>query len=380
MFAELLLFATLQIGPFWSKSDDQAALRPLWSSDEVAQTTDVVWPLFTSHRDWWRFCWFIHSQEGEGQSCQFDVMPFWFNGTDRRGNDYWGLFPLWGRHPHILFLHDWEFALWPLWMRYRMPRPSGEKWMTSSVVLFPFFHWRDDGAWGVWPLCGLGRQRESDHAYALWPLVTWADYRSDRDTAGAGKSWMVWPIWGDVSRERESQWMFLPPFFSFAETTSPVWSARGNSCKEIRLRCPWPFFEVESGVRRDRLNIFPFYEQVDDKRISDGKPHGGVTRFGWRLAEFYRSPEGECEESRIFPVWLKNRTHLRLWPFWSTTVVDQAGEVRASRCLELFPIRWVPAVDRNWAPFWTFYESVSNPVCTEHSLFWGLFKWRSFNR
>ena len=47
------------------------------------------------------------------------------------------------------------------------------------------------------------------------------------------------------------------------------------------------------------------------------------------------------------------------------------------RFLSLFPIRNVPAVDRNWAKFWTFYERASDPVGTDHSLFWGIIRWRT---
>lgn len=381
MFAEFLAVAALQIGPLWQERGGRTALSPLWSTEtrEDVRTTDVVWPLFTSHRDWWRFCWFVHWQESPGTSAwQFDVLPFWFNGQTRAGDPYWGLFPLWGRHPDVLFLTDWEFALWPVWMRYKTPRPSENRWMTTTSLLFPFFHWRDDGSWGVWPLAGVGRRRESVHSYALWPLVTWATYRADRDTAGAGRSWMVWPLGGEVSRERETQALFLPPFFSYARTCSPVWSARGNSAPELRVRCPWPFVDCTFGARRDRFSFFPFYEHVRRKRYSDGVCDSRVTRWGWRLVELYEGRGGALEESRVFPFWLKNRTTFRLWPFWSTTAGDASGQVRVSRCLELFPIRWVDAVDRNWAPWWTFYEARSNPCYTDHSLFWGIFSWRTY--
>jgi len=381
MFAELLLASTIQIGPFWQQSDGGKALCPFWSSKTVPEagrsaqvdTTDVLWPLFTSHRDWWRFCLLAHYQEQKDGGWQFDVLPLWFNGVDPKKGSYWGLFPLWGTHPHFLFVYDLEFCLWPLWMRYRMPRPStpfgDDPWMTSNAVLFPFFHWRDDGSWGVWPLCGVGHQRESDHAYALWPIATWATYRKDRDTAGAGRSWMLWPLWASVERERESQWSFIPPLFSHAKTPS------GS-----RIRCPWPLFELERTSSRDRLSVFPLYERTVSKGYGDGAVEASVTRFGWRLAEFYFDGKGELEESRVFPFWTKNRDFLRIWPFWSSESLDRKGEVVRSRCLELFPIRWVDAIDRNLAPYWTFYESVSNPIYTDHSLFWGLVKWRTYGK
>lgn len=378
MFAETLLLASLQIGPFWQQWEGHKALCPIWSHETVeasdtkaeVDTTDVLWPVFTSHRDWWRFCFFTHYQEQNDGYWQFDVIPIWFNGRDPESGSYWGFFPLWGRHPHIFTLYDWRFCLWPVWMQYKTPRPSlrdeGGGWMTSNVVLFPLFHWRDDGSWGVWPLCGTGHQRESDHHYALWPIVTWASYRADRDTGGAGYSWMFWPLWASIERERESQWMFIPPLFGYAKT--PYGS---------RLRAPWPLFELERTSAKRRISIFPLYEDIQLKRYSDGVSETGITRFGWRLVELYRGENGRIEETRVFPFWTKGGTIFRVWPFWSSETTGEKGDVVHTRVLELFPIRWVDAVDRNWAPYWTFYESVSTPDHTDHSLFWGIIKWRT---
>lgn len=380
MFAEFLVFASLQIGPFWQQTDNSMALCPFWSSETVeadgryaeVDTTDVLWPVFTSHRDWWRFCLFTHYQEQQDGGWQFEIMPIWFNGKDVDDGSYWGLFPLWGHHPHILMLNDWDFCLWPLWMRYKTPRSQtrgeeGDDWMTSNVVLFPFFHWRDDGSWGVWPLCGVGHQRESDHYYALWPIATWASYRADRDTGGAGYSWMFWPLWASIERERESQWMFVPPFFGYAKT--PFGS---------RIRAPWPFFELERTTAKRRISVFPLFEDVRLNRYSNGSSERGATRFGWKLVELYRGEDGRIEETRVFPFWTSGGSIFRVWPFWSSEKEDAAGEVVHTRVLELFPIRWVDAIDRNWAPYWTFYESRSNPICTDHSLFWGIIKWRTY--
>ena len=99
MFAECLLAAAFQVGPFWEQRPDFAAARPFYSCED--EETDVLWPLFTSHRDWWRFCFVAHRQSYENDGYQFDLIPFWFSGRTREGEDYWGLFPFYGRHPHI---------------------------------------------------------------------------------------------------------------------------------------------------------------------------------------------------------------------------------------------------------------------------------------
>ena len=359
MLAEALLLAiSFQVGPFYEQrpAADFRALRPFWS--ETADSTDVLWPVFTAHRDWWRLCWFVHEQDYPDGGYQFEIMPLWFNGRDAAADDsYWGLFPLWGRHPHALTMYDFRFCLWPLWTQYRMPRPEEDRWMTTNAVLFPFFHWRDDGSWGFWPVCGTSHNRADDHSYALWPLFNWKTSFADRDTAGAGTSWMFWPLCAHVDRERESQWMVLPPFFSHAEAPDG-WQGR----------YPLPLVEVERRASRSRTSVFPFYEHIVNYRYYDHAETGRITRFGWRLVELLP------DETRVFPFWTsRDDGYLRIWPFWESD--PQEDGTLDSRFLCLFPIRWVPSVDRNWAKFWTFYERRSSAVCTEHSLLWGIFKW-----
>lgn len=373
MFGNILILATaFQVGPFYEQRPDFAALRPLWSCE--AEKTDVLWPVFTAHADWWRFCWFTHYQETADKGFQFEIIPLWFNGRDgKTGEDYWGLFPLWGSHPHCLLLHDFRFCLWPVWMQYRMPRPKEKRWMTTNAVLFPFVHWRDDGSWGFWPVYGVNHQRASDHRYALWPIVTWADYREDRDSGGAGSSWMVWPLCGSVDREREKQTLIVPPLFSFAKTWSRPWAEAGNSGPELFVRCPWPIFEWQVRNGHSRWSIWPLYEDSTDYKYGTGEQTAHVRRFGWKLVELYD------HETRVFPFWVSrdDDRYFRLWPLWES-VSDEDGSSR-SRFLSIFPIRWVDSVERNWAKYWTFYERERNPVCTCHSLLWGLIRWRTVN-
>ena len=374
MLSELLLASAIQIGPFWQHDENgSAALRPLWS--RTTETTDVLWPVFTAHRDWWRCCFVAHYMDNDA-GWQFSLLPIWWNGTAKRRGDegeaesYWGLFPVWGGHPHFLGVYDLNFALWPLYHAYSSPRPSEGRMMRSHAVLFPFFHWRDDGSWGFWPVCGVGHQRESDHRYFLWPIFTWADYRADRDTAGEGTSWMFWPLVAHVGRERENQWMALPPFFSLAVVRYPEFSTPEEEIRGMLLRCPWPIIEWENSANRERIAVLPLYERVRWRSMKDGEFDGSVTRFGWKLVELYD------DETRVFPIWTSRRdgSYFRLWPFWESSVRDG---VEYGRFLSLFPIRHVPAVDRNWSKFWTFYEREENPVEVKHSLFWGIIRWHT---
>ena len=360
-----MLAAALQIGPFFERKPDYAALRPFYSSE--GEVSDVLWPVFSAHRDWWRFCCIVDfKSHATDEGYQFSIVPVWFNGVDKETGPYMGLFPLWGAHPHVLFMYDVRFCLWPLWMTYKMPRPSRAEWLETTSVLWPFFSWRSDGSWSFWPLYSLNKRRESTCRAALWPLATWASYEEDRDTAGEGCSWMVWPLYGRVRRARETQDLWLPPFFSFAETAS-----RGGLPPRTRLRCPWPFFEYETGPSRRRLSIWPFYESDTAHSYLTGEVSSRVVRFGWKLVELYD------DETRVFPFYASGRGHFRLWPFWESETDEKTG-VSRGRFLSLFPVRWVPAVDRNWSKFWTFYETETRPSGeTLHTLFWGLVRWRT---
>ena len=104
MFSFLLALA-FQAGPFYEQKEDYVAVRPLVGVEE--ETLDVLWPVFTSHKDWWRFCYIVNYQEyPEDSGYQFSILPIWFNGYDGEKGSYAGLFPVFGHHPHILMMHD----------------------------------------------------------------------------------------------------------------------------------------------------------------------------------------------------------------------------------------------------------------------------------
>ena len=344
----------LNIGPFFEYDQGRSfvAVRPFWSTTPT--TEDFLWPLGTWHTNdemfWYRFLFLIYGHEKS-----FNFFPLWFSGTDRETDDFhWAAFPLCGSHPHLLFMDDIHFALWPIYMDYSV------KGVRSHAVLWPFFSWKDEPreAVGVWPFWGWSRLRESSHLYVLWPLFTHGKYDEDRDTSGKGSSWMVWPLYGEVSRVRETQRLVLPPFFSWAETPQ-TW----------RLRCPWPFVDIECGTKRDRWSVWPFVEHSVQKRYADGGADDDIWRFGWQLVEKTRS------RLNIFPFFTMEKDFLRVWPFWSRQVEDGRETVKV---LNLIPIRNADGFARNWEPFWSLYSSEDLPDGSVRRKFlFNLFWWTS---
>lgn len=372
-------------GPFFERDTkrDFWAFRPFYSQEPGAK--DFLWPLGTWHAEGGDHCWW-RALLAYGNERSFNVFPLWFSGRDRENGDafYWAFFPFWGHHPHFLTLQNWNFALWPVYMDYETPyrdpdRRPGDRSPAarSRAVLWPIVSWKDEPrpSVGIWPFWGYADLRESRHDYALWPIVTWAVYRADRDTAGAGDSFMVWPLCGTVRRERETQVLFLPPFFSFAMTP-----------QSTRIRAPWPFFDYEKTPARERLSIWPFWERVDGFNYLDRACEERTWRVGWKLLESTELTTSVSREERFsfFPFWTWERneragvevsSYRRLWPFWSCSTEKGATRVKV---LDLLPIRHSGGFERNWAPFFTFYSSRTRADGrTRHSLFWNLVTWHT---
>ena len=368
------------------------AFRPFYAQVRAPETSerDFLWPIATGHSRedalWWRafFLAYGDAREGREPSWSFNILPIFFCGSDRLDRGYWGLFPLYGTHPHLLQMDNWRFVLWPLWMDYDV------KSVHHGAVLWPLVTWKnnDTATAGLWPIFSHARLRESDHWYALWPIATWARYDEDRDTSGAGFSWMFWPLYGHVSRARETQHLFLPPFFSWTRTPHVR-----------RWRVPWPLVDVEIGTRRNRTSVWPFYEHLDGFPYTSAEtppdartPDERTRRYLWLFVEDTELSTETTRETRfnVFPFftyerrmarekksgeWREASSFLRIWPFWRS---ETDHGLTRRRVLDLVPIRHAEGLDRNWSPFWTFWTSESlRGGSTDHSLLWNIFTWTS---
>ena len=384
-------------GPFfeWHETADGGsfwAVRPLWSHEslpsEKSDIHDFAWPLATRHVEsgnlWWRVLNAFGHADGSSPEYSFMFFPLWHHGSDRNGDFRWGLFPLYGEHHHILFMDNVRYALFPFYLRYDV---NGEP---RHYALWPVFSFEPGrGSLGVWPFFGTAKRRESTQWYMAWPVFTWAEYGKDRDTSGAGHSWMVWPLCARVCRERESQFMILPPFFGWARTPYAE-----------RLRAPWPFFERYRSHYKDSWHFWPFYYasdlrpqdaslKLEDKPEKEEEPDVTTRHYVWWLItdEETKSSKRRSESFRVFPFWTSEKTYARnpdgteteigsyrrLWPFWSS---ETDRGVNRQRALELCPIRHAPAIDRNIAPFWTLWDSEDKDNGARvHSWLWGIIQY-----
>ncbi len=381
----------LRVGPFFEYGSREGrgmtrlAVRPFFAWEEDRRNPpdrdmEVVWPL--SHFGWrgdafhWRVVMTFWNDEDRTDRLTRDyslaILPLWVNGRD--GEDaYWGLFPIWGRMPKFLLLEDFRWRLFPLWLSYRT---GGTQGVGRTYVLWPFFslkHDDDAARWGLWPLYGTKRERARDSRYVLWPFWNDQTFHAPNHNGGA---WMLWPLAERIDADTEQGWGLLPPLFRWSETTDGA----------FLLRCPWPLFERYRDRRESTWRAWRFW----------GMTHRG-TRDGWWflhpivVSERQRTESRFVRRFRVWPFYVDEETvaydirgrartqhrHFRVWPFYASDWHE--GEGLRRRALALFPIREVPAVERNWAPFWTLYTATREPGSGEvlHELFWGLIWWRT---
>ncbi|HQL51466.1 MAG TPA: hypothetical protein PLR91_09790 [Kiritimatiellia bacterium] len=379
-----------RLGPFfeYSATRDGAtfwAVRPFYSKvqDPVIDTrvTDVVWPLSTFHRDreqaWWRFLLAYGSDDDvacDESAWKFALLPLWFQGRRRLGEEYWALFPIHGHLPHLALMDDVDFTLFPFYFNYEV---NG---VERVYTPWPFYsrltenpHLREEGVFPLW--CRqVNTKRLTDRRYAFWPFWTSAVYGGERNP---GTSFLLFPFYGEVNRSNETQRMVLPPFFSYARTDSAE-----------RWRMPWPFYQTHetwaTATTKPSLkrSYWPFYGNVagdGDRRWYAAWP------LMWHSSS--ESKNRRAERTRFFPFYAHETVcktdktgesyeaerYTRVWPFYAREATPERTRLRV---LELNLIRYSGGVERNWAPFWTLYERFGAPDGTaRHDLLWGTVQW-----
>lgn len=380
-----------RLGPFfeWRAVDGEMstlAVRPFfaWEADREYQTQDadfdLLWPL--SHSSWRgtafqsRLLIALWQDEGgvgeDAGDYTFMIPPFWINGRER-GELYMGCFPVAGYIPKLFMVEDLRWVAFPLWLHFRT---GGSRATPRNYIVWPFFSLKhDDDAtrWALWPIYGTKWEPGVHSRYICWPF--WNDVTYDSEQT-QGHAYMLWPLFEHVNTNREQTYGVLPPFFRISQTSQGAFN----------LRCPWPFFERYRDRNESTWRSWRFW----------GKTKRGTRNAWWFLYPIVRHTDQETESqlisnSSFWPFYTNDyvyeydndgkatlvSSYFRIWPFYSSSYHKEEGAKR--RSLELLPIREAPGIERNWAPFWTFYQATQKPGEKEilHELFWGLIWWHT---
>lgn len=367
--------------------DRLLAVRPLFSREETGDgfrgVTDILWPVGTFHHRGDRRSWRLIPAYGMGDDApaadgahRFRLLPIFFEGRTRAGEDYWGLFPLYGEIRDFLGMGDVQFRLFPLYAT------AQDRGTLTRTVLWPFYLTREGeriDQFRLWPFYGrrtvTGRQANT-RSFILWPI--WSQVRLEND-AVRGEGFVLFPLYGQSRFERrkrgvETGWTVLPPFIS---------SVKGDDGYRS-LRAPWPFIRQLDDADRHERHWWPLYGTTrrGDRRdwyavwpiiagSAASRDQQLVRQF--QVAPFYfQETRATQAASNGVPPRVTARFR-RLWPLYSWQRNEQGARLRVP---ELSLFRMSEPIERNWAPLWSWFvrrERADGARITD--LFWGLAAW-----
>ena len=170
------------LGPFfhWKKESHQRqwGIRPLlyWTSDEneSLRRLEFLYPLGKyeekeeSSKGYLFPISIYKEQEFDGKrKLDFQFFPF-FIGETEKGEDYFGLFPLYGKLLDRYGKDEIRFTVWPL---YSETTSGGVRTINLLWPFFCFIEGEKEKGYRIWPFYG---QREefgvSKSEFALWPI------------------------------------------------------------------------------------------------------------------------------------------------------------------------------------------------------------------
>ncbi len=364
------------------------AVRPFYSHEETADepfrsVTDILWPVGSFRQRDERRSWRFFPAYGTGNDApaadgahRFRLLPIFFEGRTRAGEDYWALFPLYGQIRDFLGLGHVRFVLFPLYAT------ADSRETHTRTILWPFYltrHGPDIEQFRLWPFYGKreveGRKAHTRH-FVLWPF--WSDIRMENE-AIQGHGFVLFPLYGRSRFTRgrkgeETGWTVLPPFFSHV---------RGEDGYRA-LRAPWPFIrQTDDGDERQR-HWWPFYGTTTNALRRDWYAL-------WPIVSSTRAelPREQIRQFAIHPFYYQETRlerprpdagdapvtdrYRRVWPLFSWQRGAAGSQVRVP---ELTLFRRSAAIERNWAPLWSLFvrrERADGARVTD--LLWGLAAW-----
>jgi hypothetical protein len=355
------------------------AVRPLFSniSDPLKDTSrsELLWPLGVARRQGnqktWRFANAMYTNfdtDDLRSRYRFWILPVFFMGRDKNGEEYLGLFPIAGSANEILGMDESDFFLFPLFMQ------SKQQGVESIHLLWPVFE-RSKGE-GVYAIrvapfyARCEKYNSWERRFLMWPLWTSTRYYYGR--RGAGESFLLMPFFGHRKTDYDEAWTILPPFARW--TVTP----RG-----VEIDAPWPVFHMRTG-RIHKFHIRPLIGVETQRGMRS-------CFFLWPIVRTMRQelPNEFVARNAILPFYQEcARRHkcsvtgeigpivahdMKIWPVLSYQKDNEATYLRIP---ELWPVIDATSVDRNYAPLWTLYSRETYRDSFEEELLWGLARYR----
>ncbi|MEI8243155.1 MAG: hypothetical protein WCI17_07810 [bacterium] len=353
------------------------AVRPLFSRVSETNTpesiTDAVWPVSSFHRRDDYFHWWALPAFGKDANVRdplsrhtFWLLPIYCSGRTRAGEDFEALFPVGGSVRDFLGMDELQFFFFPLYLNYRKGNQE------TDSYLWPVYL-QETGPkrerFRIFPVYGTTTTATERATFAFWPFWTRQVFDGPKQH---GTSEMLFPVYGRVDTDRQHGWMALPPFFSRMEMTNG----------ETNLRCPWPFFETGHRKDRDKESRWPLWTHTETPTGHRGtiawpfwweesSAAGGRREQSETLVPFYHAARSEVRAGNGGE-YVADLDYVRFWPIYSREETPERTRIRVP---ELTLMRDGQGIERNWAPFWSWYVQQEGRGGVDHDLFWGLARW-----
>ncbi|MFH0953576.1 MAG: hypothetical protein V1873_04535 [Verrucomicrobiota bacterium] len=369
------------LGPFFESAVSTNGLlfwafRPVYGSvrDPADQhaVKDILWPvaydLQFRNEHGWRFLLAFYKNFDvtvPEPRYRFWILPIYFQGRDKHGQSYVGVFPLGGQVNEILGRDEATFFLFPLTMYSSINK------VETRDVLWPIYS-RTEGKgiyrFRVFPFYSRAIHRDLwEKRFILWPFWTWAHYHYPRSS---GTGYIVFPLWGHFDLQDQKAWLVFPPLFRFS------WGQRMNYSY-----CPWPFFQMSSG-EIEKLYFWPLWGRKT-------MPGLKTTFFLWPIFRTEKVDRGDAVARRFMAVPFvqtevltkrpeakgeKGEVVSRYFKLWPLFRYQREGSARHFRFLELWPLRHTAPVERCYAPLWTLYSHAAVGDSVGNEVLWGLYR------
>lgn len=328
------------------------AVCPLFSTYEDEKSgsqLDILWP-FCEFKDCWyesrgRALFYSYFKDKIAEHGSYAVFPFFTYDSGTDDGKTMTFFPVYGEFRKFMLYDKIYFVMFPLYVK------TERGYVTEKSFLWPFISISEGDVrekYRIMPLYGINIDEDGSHAgFVMWPFYTFSEQKD-----GAG-GWMLWPFLGRFSDKNIVSWSTMWPWFEYSE--------RSTDSSLVRLDMLWPFFQYRSDfpyAGESRLYFWPFY----------GRNERGTQKKNFYMWPFFRTRATYAKDGSI------SEDIVKCWPLLSY-------ESNADRIRFSFPDFWIldtfSAVERNWKPFWTFFELEQSSRAGRMEALWGMISCRS---
>lgn len=356
----------LAVRPLFYKTSDQkngtdatTYLYPLASSETTRDTATMqVMQLFQNNT-------YRKDEEGKQEKGAM-LFPFYISGKSEKYGSYTSIFPFYGDIYERFWRDEYHYLMFPLYGR------TVKNGTTTRNYLYPFFAvttGEKESGFQFWPLYGQSAKvGVYKKRFVAWPF--YMQEQSGLDSENPVNKLNLLPFYSATDSAKGSARYYLWPFFGHKTETEG---------KQEEYDYFWPFVRTVRGENRTVTSLLPFY--FSEKRRETSK--------NWFMWPLYKHEELDSdvfhqERDRVLyflysdnhESWSKDGADRRRTAFWPLFVYnrDARGVKSLSLPAPVEPILDREGIERNWAPFWRFYQQKwDDRGDSAASLFWNLY-------